>query len=512
MPEEMSAHAVPTLVPADEHNRTLLHNVHPEDWINPEPAERYNLVVIGAGTAGLITAAGAAGLGARVALVESALMGGDCLNFGCVPSKGLIAASRVAATVRDAAEFGVEVPPGTQVNFGAVMERMRRLRAEISRNDSAQRYRDLGVDVYLGAARFTGPDTVVVGERTLRFKKAVVATGGRAARPPIPGLEATGFLTNESVFSLTELPRRLAVIGAGPIGCELAQTFARFGAEVTLIGNHDRILPREDRSAAEIVQKRMVRDGVRLLLGSEVLRAEHQGSDKVLFVRGPSAASEVRADAILVGVGRSPNVEGLGLEEAGVAYDTRVGIHVDDRLRTSNRHIFAAGDVCSRFKFTHAADAMARIAIQNALFLGRAKVSALTMPWCTYTDPEVAHVGLYEEEAAAKGIGIDTFEQNLHHVDRAVLDDETDGFVKIHVRKGTDRIVGATIVARHAGEMISEITATMAAGGGLKTLARTIHPYPTQAEGIKRVADAYNRTRLTPFLRWLFGKWLSWTR
>ncbi|MBI1914342.1 MAG: mercuric reductase [Planctomycetes bacterium] len=498
--------------PRDPYNLELLAHVHPEDWINPAPVERYNLVVIGAGTAGLITAAGSAGLAARVALVERALMGGDCLNFGCVPSKGLIAASRVAATVRDAGEFGIEVPPGTQVNFGAVMERMRRLRAEISRNDSAQRYRDLGVDVYLGTARFTGRDTLVVGERTLRFKKAVIATGGRAARPPIPGLEATGFLTNESVFSLTELPRRLAVIGAGPIGCELAPAFARFGAEVTLIGNHDRILPREDRSAAEIVQKRMARDGVRLMLDCEVLYAERQGSGKVLFVRGPSGESEVPADEVLVGVGRSPNVEGLGLEEAGVAYDTRVGIHVDDRLRTSNRHIFAAGDVCSRFKFTHAADAMARIAIQNALFLGRAKVSALTIPWCTYTDPEVAHVGLYKDEAAAQGIAVETFEQDLHHVDRAILDGEGDGFVKVHVRKGTDRIVGASIVARHAGEMISEITAAMVARGGLKTLARTIHPYPTQAEGIKRVADAYNRTRLTPLVRWLFGKWLSWTQ
>lgn len=495
-----------SLQPDDACNRTLLANVHPPDWINPQPPGRYNLVVIGAGTAGLIAAAGAAGLGARVALVERAFMGGDCLNFGCVPSKALLAAARVSASVRGAGGFGIEVPQGTRVDFAAVMERMRRLRAEISGNDSAGRYRSLGVDVYLGSARFTGRDTVAVGDRSLRFKKAVLATGSRAARPDIRGLAEVGYLTNETVFSLTLLPRRLAVIGAGPIGCELAQAFARFGAEVTLLGNRPHLLPREDRAAADIVNKAMVRDGVRLLLGCEVVRAERQGADKVLVVKAVGAESEVRADEILVGVGRLPNVEGMGLEEAGVEYDTKKGVHVSDRLQTSNRCIFAAGDICSRYQFTHAADALARIAIRNALFLGRAKASALTIPWCTYTDPEIAHVGVYESDA------VDTFEQSMGHVDRAVLEGDTDGFVKVHVRKGTDRIVGATVVARHAGEMIAEITLAMTAGLGLRTLAKTIHPYPTQAEAIKRVADAYNRTRLTPFLRWLFGKWFAWTR
>jgi pyruvate/2-oxoglutarate dehydrogenase complex dihydrolipoamide dehydrogenase (E3) component len=501
-----------SLQPLDDHNLRLLSNVHPDTWVNPEPSGRYNLVVIGAGTAGLITAAGAAGLGARVALIEREFMGGDCLNVGCVPSKALISASRVAATVRDAGTFGIEVPPGTQVNFGIVMERMRRLRAEISGNDSAQRYRGMGVDVFLGQARFAGPDSIAVGDRTLRFRKAVIATGARAARPIIPGLAETGYLTNETVFSLTELPRRLAVIGAGPIGCELAQSFARFGAEVTLLGNHPRILPREDPEAAVIVERQMARDGVRLLLESEVLRAERQDAAKVLFVNGAAGACEVRADEILVGVGRTPNVDGLNLEAASVKYDVKTGVHVNDRLQTSNRRIFAAGDICSHFKFTHAADAMARIAIQNALFLGRARASALTIPWCTYTDPEIAHVGLYADEAAARGIAVDTFVQDMQHVDRAILEGGTDGFVKIHVKKGTDRIMGATIVARHAGEMIPEITLALVAGRGLGALAKTIHPYPTQAEAIKRVADAYNRTRLTPFVRRLFGKWFAWTR
>jgi pyruvate/2-oxoglutarate dehydrogenase complex dihydrolipoamide dehydrogenase (E3) component len=498
------------VLPEDVHNRALLANVHPPDWVNPEPANRYNLVVIGAGTAGLVTAAGAAGLGARVALVERDFMGGDCLNVGCVPSKALLRAARAAAEVRDAGAFGIEVPPGVRVNFAAVMERMRRLRAGLSPNDSATRFRGLGVDVFLGEGRFTDRKTVEVGGKTLRFAKAVIATGARAERPPIPGLAEAGYLTNETVFTLTALPRRLAVIGAGPLGCELAQAFARFGSEVSLIGNHPQLLPREDRDAAALVEAGLRRDGVQFLLGVKVVAID-QGEEKLVRLEG-SARPEVQADAILVGVGRKPNVEGLGLEAAGVAYDPVQGVTVNDGLRTTNRRIYAAGDVCARFKFTHAADAMARIAIRNALFLGQEKASALTIPWCTYTDPEVAHVGLYEHEARERGLAVQTFTQELAHVDRAVLDGETDGFVKVHVKAGTERILGATIVARHAGETISELTLAMVGRLGLGTLSRTIHPYPTQAEALKKIGDAYNRTRLTPFVKWLFGKWLSWTR
>jgi pyruvate/2-oxoglutarate dehydrogenase complex dihydrolipoamide dehydrogenase (E3) component len=497
--------------PDDAANRRLVANVHPPDWVNPEPAERYNLVVIGAGTAGLVSAAGAAGLGARVALVERALMGGDCLNVGCVPSKALLRCARAAADVRDAGAFGVRVPSGVSVDFPAVMERMRRLRADLSPHDSAARFRALGVDVFLGQARFTARDAVEVEGKTLRFAKAVIATGTRAAHPPVPGLEQAGFLTNETVFTLTELPRRLAVLGAGPVGCELAQAFARFGAEVTLLGDRPQLLPREDRDAAALVEKSMRRDGVRLLLGGKVVAVERRGAAKVFRIEG-GAAGEVEADEILVGVGRQPNVEGLGLEAAGVAYDAKKGVHVNDRLRTSNRRVYAAGDICSRFKFTHAADAMARLVIRNALFLGRAKASALTIPWCTYTDPEVAHVGLYEHEARARGYEVQTFTEELSGVDRAVLDGETDGFVKVHVRAGRDRILGATVVGRHAGEMISELTLAMAHGLRLGALADTIHPYPTQAEAIKRAGDAYQRTRLTPFVKWLLAKWLSWRR
>jgi pyruvate/2-oxoglutarate dehydrogenase complex dihydrolipoamide dehydrogenase (E3) component len=440
-------------------------------------------------------------------LIERDLFGGDCLNVGCVPSKALLRAARAAAEVRTAGRFGVHAGD-VAVDFPAVMERMRRLRSGISGNDSALRFRGLGVDVYLGEGKFTGKDTVEVAGKTLRFRRAVVATGARAAKPDIPGLADIGYLTNETVFNLTELPRRLAVMGAGPIGCELAQAFARFGSEVFLIGKQPALLPREDAAASELVKQAMEQDGVKLFLGVNIVRAETHGIDKVLHL---ADGREVRADAILVGVGRAPNVAGLDLEAASVDYDPKKGVHVDDRLCTSNPRIFSAGDVCSRYKFTHAADAMARIAIQNALFYGGAKVSGLTIPWCTYTEPEVAHVGLYEHEAEEKGVKVDVFTQEMRHVDRALLDGDTDGFVKVLVRKGTDRIVGTTIVARHAGEMISEVTAVMVAKGGLRSLGRTIHPYPTQAEALRKVADAYSRSRLTPFVKGLFQRWFRWT-
>jgi pyruvate/2-oxoglutarate dehydrogenase complex dihydrolipoamide dehydrogenase (E3) component len=351
-----------------------------------------------------------------------------------------------------------------------------------------------------------------VGGQTLHFRKAVLATGAYAARPDVPGLAEVGFHTNETIFTLTELPARLAVLGAGPVGCELAQALARFGSQVTLISTTGQILPREDADAVQILLQSLKRDGLRIWTASHAVSATNRGAEKVLQVQRGGGSEELVVDAILVGVGRVPNVEGLNLEAAGVEYDSHEGIHVDDRLRTANRRIYAAGDCCSRYKFTHAADAMARLAIRNALFLGRARVSDLLIPWCTYTDPEIAHVGLYEHEATERDIKVQTFLQPLAHVDRAVLDGETDGFVKMHVLAGTDRIVGATVVARHAGEMISEITLAMAARKGLGAIANVIHPYPTQADAIRKVGDAYNRTRLTPWVKWLFGKWLAWRR
>jgi len=333
------------LQPNDEHNLELESNVRPPGWVNPAPAARYNLVVIGAGTAGLVTAAGAAGLGAKVALVERELMGGDCLNVGCVPSKGVISAARVAATVRDARTVGVDVPDGVGVDFGAVMRRMRRLRAEISRNDSASRFRDLGVDVFLGEGRFTGPDTIQVGETTLRFKKAVIATGARAAAPPISGLDHVEYLTNESVFSLTELPPRLGIIGAGPIGAELAQSFAQLGSEVYLVETEHGVLPREDRSAAQIVERALARNGVRLLCCGRRTTVSREFDGIHLRTDSHGEGHDEVVDQLVVAVGRVPNVEGLDLEAVGVEYDKQRGVVVNDLLQTTNPRIYAAGDI-----------------------------------------------------------------------------------------------------------------------------------------------------------------------
>jgi pyruvate/2-oxoglutarate dehydrogenase complex dihydrolipoamide dehydrogenase (E3) component len=503
----------PEIRPDDEHNRALLAQVHPADWVNPEPRGRYNLVVVGAGTGGLVTAAVAAGLGARVALIERRLMGGDCLNVGCVPSKSVIRASRLVAEARRAAEIGLPAPRDAENDFGAAMERMRRIRARIAREDSARRYRDeLGVDVYFGSARFLDGESVEVEGRRLAFRRAVVATGARAAAPPIEGLAAAGYLDNETVFELTARPRRLGVIGAGPIGCELAQAFRRLGCEVVLFDAAPKVLPREDADAAVVVEARFRSEGIRLLLGAQIEKVERRGDEKRVRVSHAGRSEEVALDEILVGVGRLPNVEGLGLEAAGVDFDPRRGVHVDDHLRTTNRRIYAAGDVCMEWKFTHAADAAAKLVVQNALFLPSRRLSSLVVPWCTYTDPEVAHVGLGERDAAARGVALETYRVPLHEVNRAVTDGEEEGFVKIHARRGSDRIVGATIVAAHAGEMISEVTLAIVGKIGLRALLGVIHPYPTQAEGIKRAAAAYARSRLTPRVAKLLAGWMKLRR
>jgi pyruvate/2-oxoglutarate dehydrogenase complex dihydrolipoamide dehydrogenase (E3) component/uncharacterized membrane protein YdjX (TVP38/TMEM64 family) len=498
--------------PADAHNTRLLSNVHPPDWQNPTPAPRYNLVVIGAGTAGLVTTAGAAGLGAKVALVEKSLMGGDCLNVGCVPSKALIRSGRAVFDINDAGRFGVLAGSPATADFPAVMERLRKLRADLSPTDSAPRFAKLGVDVFLGEARFAGPDTIQVGGQTLRFKRAVIATGARAVEPPIPGLAEAGYLTNETVFNLTQRPPRLAVIGGGPIGCELAQAFQRLGSQVSLLHKNAHLLDREDMDAAALVQKAFIREGIALRLNATITRVDRNGTAKLIYFEAQGKPETLEVDEILIGTGRAPNVDGLNLEAVGVQYDPRQGVHVNDRLQTTNPRIYAAGDVCLNWKFTHAADFSARIVIQNALFLGRKKASALTMPWCTYTDPEIAHVGLYEHDARERGIELNTYVREFKDVDRAVLDGEQDGFVKFHVRKGHDEILGATIVARHAGEMVSEISVAMASRIGLGSLASVIHPYPTQAEAIRQCGDAYNRTRLTPTVKKWMGRWLAWQR
>jgi len=495
----------------DPHDKLLIENCRAPGRVNPTPAEKYNLVVIGGGTAGLVSAAGAAGLGAKVALIERNLLGGDCLNVGCVPSKGVIRAARAGYEANNGAEFGVRLSCEPKVAFTVAMERMRRLRAGISYHDSVDRFTKLGVDVFIGNGRFVSPSAIEVDGKRLEFGRAVIATGARAAEPPIAGLKETDFYTNESIFALTELPRRLAVIGAGPIGCELAQCFRRFGSEVTLLTDGAEILPKEDRDAAAIVHHQIEKDGVRIISGAKVQRAERKNGAKSVYLRFDDRPCEITCDAILVAVGRTPNLENLGLEAAGVGYSVR-GVDVDAGLRTSNSRVFAAGDICSRYKFTHAADAMARIVIANALFLARRKVTDLVIPWCTYTDPEIAHVGHYEKDAKVAGYDVATLTQSLSEVDRAILDGETDGFGRVHYDKKTGKILGGTIVARHAGEMIGELTLAMVAKQSVGVLSSTIHAYPTQAEVLRKIGDAYMRTKLTPTVKKIFEKWLAWRR
>ena len=501
---------LPQTAPDDEYNRELVRQTHPTDWTNPTASGTYNLVVIGGGTAGLVTAAGAAGLGAKVALIEKHLLGGDCLNVGCVPSKGIIAAGRAARSIREASKFGVKVEGEVKVDFGEAMRQMRQTRAEISHHDSAARFRDLGVDVFLGDAKFVEGDAVEIEGQRLNYHKAVIATGSRALLPSIEGLNDVDYLTNETVFSLTELPRRMAVVGGGPIGCELAQTFAQLGSTVTLVQSGQNILSNDDDEAAEVVAASMRRDGVQVFCNAQVTKVAKDEAIEVT-VAGEQGSQMLSVDALLLSVGRRPNIEDLGLPAAGVE-TTRQGVTVDHRLRTTNPKIFAAGDVCSKYKFTHAADFLARLVIQNALFMGRKDPSDLVIPYCTYTTPELAAVGLNESSAAADGVEVDVYRVDFDGLDRAMLERERDGFVKILCRKGTDQIVGGTIVGPHAGDMISEVTVAMTHSLGLSKLATSIHPYPTLAEAIRKAGDQYSRTRLTPRVKWAFDKWLAWRR
>ena len=396
------------------------------------------------------------------------------------------------------------------------MERMRRLRASIAPNDSAKRFSEnLGVDVFLGRGKFTGKNSVEVNGKTLTFAKAVVATGGTAAIPDIPGLQSVPYLTNATIFNLTDLPARLGVIGAGPIGMELAQAFQRFGSKVTVFSRSEKILEKEDPEAARIVERSMRHDGVSFSFNSKYKRIENRngiGPLTVVLEDNDGSEQPTEFDALLVATGRKPAVENLGLELADVTYDKRMGIEVSDRLQTTNPDVYAVGDVAGKYQFTHMADFMARLVIRNALFFGRDKFSNFLIPWVTYTDPEIAHVGLYEKDLKERNIDHMTFTREFSDVDRSIVDGETDGFVKIHVKKGSDQILGATIVGNHAGDLISEITVAMQGEMGLGKLANVIHPYPTSAEAIRQCGDAYNRARLTPTVKGLFNRLMALKR
>ncbi len=452
-------------------------------------AERYDLVIVGAGPAGLITAHAAIAEGARVALVERDLLGGVCLNAGCIPSKTLIRTARLYGEMRDAESFGGRTPTGIVVDFPAVMERVRAIRARLAQRAPAEILRTMGIDVYTGHGRFASPDSVVVGDVTLRFLSALVATGARPLRPPIPGLQEVGYLTYENVFDLTERPQRLLVIGGGPTGCELAQAFARLGSQVTIVQDEPMFLGHEERDAAQLLSDALARDGIAIHLDTETTGIRTEGGSKVADLKRDDRASTVAVDQILVGVGHVPNVSDLGLELAGVDFDA-TGIAVDDSLHTSNPRIFAAGDVCTGTAFPHIENAAGRIVVANALHGGDERLSAEIIPWCTFTDPEIAHVGTYVREARRKGVPIKTFTVLMHEVDRAIVDGEEDGFVKLHVREGTAELLGATVVASHAGDLINEISLAMSAGLDLHALSRVHQPYPTQSQAIKMAARA----------------------
>jgi len=521
------------ITPMDKYNQELLDNVHPVKWVPPQPQPKYNLVAIGAGAAGLVSAAGTAGLGGRVAIIEEHMFGGDCLNFGCVPSKAILRSAKVAYDVIvRAQEFGLEIEGGggkLVMNFEKVMERVRRIRSEISHHDACQRFTNVyNMDVYIGHATFVSPDTVKVGEHELKFARCVIATGAKASVPPIAGLADVRYLTNQTVWNLTTRPARLAVIGAGPIGCELAQAFALLGCEVTLFNRSAQILGKEDRDAADVVQASMQRCGVRFVTGIEFVRVGYKdaavghASGIVVSIKRQAAAAakeeeekaaeeSLEFDEVLVATGRKPNVEGLNLEVANVAYDTRAGIQVNDYLQTTNGNIYSAGDCCTRFQFTHMADAMARIVIRNAMFFAHSKVSDLLIPWCTYTFPEIAHVGLYESDLEERKLEYDVIKVDLSNNDRAICDGESEnkGFIKVLIKKNTDQIFGATIVSENAGDQISEYTLAMQANVGLGFLDSVIHPYPTVAEGIKHSGGAFRKTMLTPITKALLRKVLA---
>ncbi len=469
-------------------------NVFPADYIPPQPKDIYDLVVLGGGTAGLVTAAGAAGLGADVALVESSAMGGDCLNVGCVPSKALIAAAK---------EYHAQPKTGIaadgQAAFRSAMQRVREKRTTISVHDSVSRFTDLGVDVFLARGKFNDKGTIQAGESILRFKKAVIAVGARASAPPIPGLATTPYLTNENLFELQERPDVLTIIGAGPIGVEMAQTFQRFGCQVNLLEVAPKILIREDPEAAKIVEDVLLNEGVKLFTGVKINNVEGDEARQKITLKNDNDEISIESNAILVAAGRQPNTSDLGLESVGVSLTERGLVVVDDRLRTTNPKIYSCGDVASPFQFTHAADFLARTVIQNSLFFGRKKASSLLIPWVTYSEPEIAHVGAYAHELEESNIEYAQYKMDFNQVDRAVLE-ENDGFCEILADPKKGKILGATIVHDHAGDMISHITLAMQNKISLGKIANVIHPYPTQTEIIRKIGDMYNKTKLTPFI------------
>ena len=465
----------------------------------------YDLVAIGGGTAGLVSAAGAAYLGVDSGIVERAALGGDCLWTGCVPSKALIASARLAHAMRDAESLGLTAAAPKHA-FADVMARMRAARGVVEHHDDPQRFRDMGVEVHFGEARFVSDREIEVeGVGRIRSSRFILATGARPFVPPIPGLADAGYLTYESLFETDTLPDRVAVLGGGPIGLEMAQVLARLGSEVTVVEMDTRILPKDDADVAERLQRLLEAEGVRFELGAAATSVSWEGGAKAVHVDG---GTRIVCDEILVATGRRPSLDGLELDRAGVRTDMGAVV-VDASLRTTNKRIWAAGDVTGGMQFTHVAEYMAKTALRNALVPGWSTVNYDTVPWVTYTDPEVAHVGLSQHDAEAKGGR--TYRYEFGDLDRAIVDGETDGFVKISA-DGKGRVLGATILGAHAGELLMPIVLAKQHGLTLSNLADTIWPYPTMAEGVKRAANEYQRTRLEGSGGMVLKKVISWLK
>lgn len=475
----------------DEFTEKLIQEVFPSNWKNPKPAEMYDLLVLGGGPGGMQSTTIARSLGAKVAIVEKTHLGGECLNAGCIPSKAMLRSSRIAADIRDAKEYGIDVSEW-KINIPAIMQRVHRLQSTFAGHDSAEHFDKMGADVFLGEGKFTGDNQLEIAGQIINFKKAIIVTGTNPLPFNVPGVGPADYLTNQNVFRLSTFPKRLGVIGAGPVSCELSQAFCRFGAEVTLVTRGKRLLTTNDELATDRLQKLMTKEGLRIVFNSYVQRVEVRKNEKVIYLENGQVLT---VDTILTGIGRYPNVIGLELEKAKISYDQQRGIKVNEYLQTSNPNIYAAGDVCYDYKFTHISKELAKIAVINALNGNQIKDSALIIPRCTYTDPEIGQAGPTEKEARDKGIPLDTILVELTDIDRAVIDGESVGFAKIYVKAGTDKIIGATFMARHAGEMISEATLAIASNKGLLDLARNIHPFPTQCQIFRTAAEMLLKKR-----------------
>jgi pyruvate/2-oxoglutarate dehydrogenase complex dihydrolipoamide dehydrogenase (E3) component len=477
----------------DRDFKKYMARVRPGDWVNPQPRDLYDLLVLGGGPAGLAAAESAAAAGLTVALVERDRLGGNSLNVGSIPSKAIIRSGRVALMDRDSRVSSAPRAGAESADFDHAISRMREIRMRVAEYHSIDRLTAEHIDVYFSEARFLDRRSVIAGNARLRFTKAIIATGSRPRPSDIPGLDTTGFLTSSTIFDMATLPPRLAIIGGGPLGCELAQAFCRLGSHVTILQNQAKFLPREERDAAELLSLSLSRDGVDTRLNTAVIGAAIQGAEKVLQTVNDGVHSTIAADEILLSTGRVPNVESLCLPAAGIVFETEGGIKVNDFLRTTNARVYAAGDVCSSHKFTNVAQATGRMAVLNAFGKRRERQSHLLIPWCTFCDPEIAHIGMQVWEARQQGVPVKTFTIMMQDVDRAMTDGQDDGFVKLHIRDGTDEILGATIMASRASEMINEVSVLMSARIGMRKLARILHTYPAQSDAIRLAAAAFLR-------------------